>query len=89
VVEEKILRNPSVSRVLATDFVFAQLWVGRDDDSTAFFNKLDMGGALPQYAIVDTEGNMLLKYDRPANVASMTPEDFVAYLEKGKALFKP
>ena len=38
---------------------------------------------LPQYAIVDAEGKLILHYDRPANVASMTPDDFAAYLEQG------
>jgi hypothetical protein len=82
-VEGNILNHPRVSSVLAKSFVYAELWVGRDQDSTDFFKGLGIGGELPQYVVVDAEGRILVHYKRPANVASMTPDDFAAFLEDG------
>lgn len=69
--------------MLAQHFVYAELWVGRDQDSTDYFNTLNIGNELPQYAIVDAQGKLTLHYARPANVASITPEGFASYLEDG------
>ena len=81
--EGNILSHSRVSSVLAEKFVYAELWVGRDVDSTDYFTSLNIGNELPQYAIVNADGKLILHYDRPANVASMTPEGFASYLEDG------
>lgn len=81
--EGNILSHSRVSSVLAEKFVYAELWVGRDADSTEYLKGLNIGNELPQYAIVDAEGKLMLHYERPANVASMTPDTFAAWLEQG------
>jgi hypothetical protein len=82
-VEGNILSHSRVSSLLAEKFVYAELWVGRDTDSTDYFKSLNIGNELPQYAIVDGDGRLILHYKRPANVASMTPDGFAVYLDEG------
>jgi len=69
--------------VLNEKFIFAQMWVESGSEGAAVLQSLNLDATLPQYAIVDADGKMILRYDRPANVASMTPEGFASYLEDG------
>lgn len=69
--------------MLNEKFIFAQMWVESGSEGAALLQSLNLDATLPQYAIVDADGKMILRYDRPSNVASMTPEGFASYLEDG------
>lgn len=69
--------------MLNEKFIFAQMWVERGSEGEAVLKGLGLDATLPQYAIVDADGKMILRYDRPTNVASMTPKGFAAWLEDG------
>lgn len=69
--------------MLNEKYIFAQMWVESGSEGEAVLKGLKLDVSLPQYAIVDANGNMILRYDRPTNVASMTPDSFASYLEDG------
>lgn len=69
--------------MLNEKFIYAEMWVERGSEGERVLRGLKFSTALPQYAIVDAEGNLISRYDRPTNVASMTPAGFAEWLEQG------
>jgi len=75
--------------VLNDKFVFAEMWVERGSEGEAVLKGLKFSSALPQYAVVDAEGKLVSRYDRPQNVASITPDAFAAWLEESLKSYRP
>jgi hypothetical protein len=67
--------------VLNEKFIYTEMWVESGSEGESVLKALKFSTALPQYAVLDAEGNLIARYDRPNNVASMTPEGFASYLE--------
>lgn len=67
--------------MLNEKFIYTEMWVESGSEGESVLKALKFSTALPQYAIVDADGNLISRYERPTNVASMTPQGFASYLE--------
>jgi thiol:disulfide interchange protein DsbD len=87
-VEKNIFPKGPVHSRLGADFVLCQQWTDRKNDQEPKDNyeKYGQGGkGVPMYVIVDPDGTMVEKLVPPQFINSLTPEEFAAFLDRGKA----
>jgi hypothetical protein len=89
-VERDIFPRDAVYNQLRDDFVLVHQYTDHQEDPVPAKNleKYAGGGvAVPLYFVVDSNGDTIARLDPPANIATLSAEEFATWLKEAKQKF--